>query len=351
MPAPYNRSGLVLAAGQANDPVAVRALQHDLRALGYLRSGIDGVFGAGTRQAVRALQFDLLNNDGTGSDGPAPVSIKSFNVDDSGRQIVTAVTDQLDVKLAGRIEALLADPRVVTLPRSDAPQVDNQAALRAIAANPSTTAPSPFILAIVDRESGSCHFHVPSSGDDDTFVTVGLDRNDANKDCITSRGYGVGQYTLFHHPPRPEELHDVIADPVRNAHEAYAELRDKFDRFVAGPVDSADDRTAEHPLLPLRLCRYRPSDSRYMSDCRNCAVAARKVDIEQGAPVYAGASLRYEPTQYYASASYGGVPDRADFLCDWPYAVRRYNGSGVNSFHYQTIVLKNLLAGPARNEG
>jgi hypothetical protein len=47
--------------------------------------------------------------------------------------------------------------------------------------------------------------------------------------------------------------------------------------------------------------------------------------------------------QYYPTADYSGVPDRAEFLCDWPYAVRRYNGSGVDSYHYQTHVLLNLL--------
>jgi len=127
---------------------------------------------------------------------------------------------------------------------------------------------------------------------------------------------------------------------------AYAELRDKFDHFVAGPASRADDRTAEHPQLPLRVCKYPPSDQRYLRNCRNCAVAARKVNIVRGTPVYAGASISYQPSQYYPSANYAGVPDRADFPCDWPYAVRRYNGSGNNSFHYQIRVLLNLLAQP-----
>ena len=37
------------------------------------------------------------------------------------------------------------------------------------------------------------------------------------------------------------------------------------------------------------------------------------------------------------------VPVRGEIPCDWPYAVRRYNGAGVNSYHYQAIVLRNLL--------
>ena len=39
-----------------------------------------------------------------------------------------------------------------------------------------------------------------------------------------------------------------------------------------------------------------------------------------------------------------GVPDRAEFGCDWPYAVRRYNGSGPDSYHYQTTILLKLAA-------
>jgi hypothetical protein len=189
---------------------------------------------------------------------------------------------------------------------------------------------------------------VPRPGDGDTFVTVGLDRNDDKnkRDHITSRGFGIGQYTIFHHPPRLQELEDAIVDPLRNVQKAYAELRDKFNRFIAGPKDTADDRTAEHPRLPLRLCKYPPSDRRYLQDCRNCALGARKVNIVRGTPCYAGAPISYQPSQYYASANYAGVPDRADFPCDWPYAVRRYNGGGNNSFHYQTRVLLNLLAQP-----
>jgi hypothetical protein len=211
-------------------------------------------------------------------------------------------------------------------------------------------APTPFIAAMVVLESDGRHFHVPAPGDLDAFVTIGLDRNDsdpsAHADHITSRGYGIGQYTLFHHPPRPEEVSEFIVDPVRNVQHAYRELREKFDRFVVGPADKADDRTAEHALLPLRLCKYASSDQRYLRDCRNCAAAARKVDIVRGTQCYPGASLSYQPSQYHPSATYTDVPDRADFPCDWPYAARRYNGSGNDSFHYQTRLMLQLLSPP-----
>jgi hypothetical protein len=349
MPARYNASGLVLSSGRANNADTVRALQRDLRALGYLLKGIDGEFGDGTSRAVRALQYDLLNNTGasSGVDGSAPVAVTSFNDNGSGGRKVTSIDGIVDQTLAGCIEAMAADARVPKLPSTDDAVKANQTALAAIQASVSTTAPTPFIMAIVKRESDGRHFNVPHGNDADAFVTVGQDHNDqSHPDCITSRGYGIGQYTLFHHPPQPNELTDIIADPVRNVQKTYTKLRDKFDRFVCGPADTADDRKAEHPLLPLRLCKYQPGDQRYMRDCRNCALVARKINIVRGTPAYSGASISYQPTQYYRSAIYSNVPDRGDFLCDWPYALRRYNGSGVNSFHYQTIVLLNLLTEP-----
>jgi len=271
----------------------------------------------------------------------------SFNDDGHGGRRVAAVTGTLDQALAACLDAILADARIPALPSAADPAAENRASLLVIAGNVSTIAPTPYITAIAPLESDGRHFHVPPPGDADTFVTVGLDRNDQGEpDHITSRGYGIGQYTLFHHPPRPEEVADFIADPVRNVQHAYRELRDKFDNFVVGPQDAADDRKAEHPMLPLRVCKYAPSDQRYMRDCRNCAAAARKVNIVRGTPCYPGASLSYQPTQYHPSATYSGVPDRADFPCDWPYAARRYNGSGVNSFHYQTRVMLQLLMPP-----
>ena len=348
MPVPYKTSGL--REGAQNDPELVRALQRDLRALGYLKAGIDGVFGPGTTQAIRALQYDLLNNSGasSGGDGRAPVAIASFNVTANNEKAVTAIDGIVSEAVAACLEAMLGDERIPQLPRADDPAAANRAALAAIAAAPSTTAPTPYIAAMVQQESSGKHFNVPRGADEDDFVIVGLDRNDkAVPDHITSRGFGIGQYTLFHHPPRMDELNSVIADPVRNVQKAFAELRLKFDQYVVGPADTADDRSAEHPLLPLRICKYPPDEPRYLRDCRNCALAARKIDIVRGTPAYQGASISYQPDRYYPSADYANVPDRADFPCDWPYAVRRYNGSGNDSFHYQTRVLLNLLTQPA----
>ena len=66
MDTPYLQTGLVLSLSTNNDPILVRALQEDLRRLGYLRGGIDGAYGSQVVSAVRALCFDLLHNDGRG---------------------------------------------------------------------------------------------------------------------------------------------------------------------------------------------------------------------------------------------------------------------------------------------
>ncbi len=56
----YGRRGLRLARGTPAAPELVRALQRNLRRLGYLRAGLDGRLGPETERAVRSLQHDLL---------------------------------------------------------------------------------------------------------------------------------------------------------------------------------------------------------------------------------------------------------------------------------------------------
>ena len=342
------KPGLTLSVTSPPGPDIV-ALQTGLRKLGYLASGLDGTFGQGTARAVRALQIDLLEPSKTVSrDGHAAFSIAQFNQVAGGSPPVTAVTGEVTPDLATCIAALLADPRAGWVPRSADPVGQNVLALRALSTAAGKGAPAPFMAAMVQQESGGRHFCIPTKSDPDDFVLMGLDRNDkASPDRITSRGYGLGQYTLFHHPATPTEIRDLVLDPARNVQAAFKELRSKFDGFVTGPSSVADDRSAELPGLALRMCRYPPSDSRYLSDCRACAREVPTRDIHRGTPVYPGASYGYQPDQYYGSAEYAGVPDRAAFLCDWPYAARRYDGSGNDSFHYQCRILLNLAAQPA----
>jgi hypothetical protein len=157
----------------------------------------------------------------------------------------------------------------------------------------------------------------------------------------------MGQYTLFHHPPRADEIDTLMLDPTRNVQRAVTELNEKFEHFVAGPTPgrTADDRVAEAGSGPLRRCRFGADDPRYMTDCLRCAGEAL-VDVDATTPLYPSTTETLHPTEYHPETTYKKIPDRAKLGCDWPYAVRRYNGSGVNSFHYQYEVLRRLTRPP-----
>jgi len=44
----------------------------------------------------------------------------------------------------------------------------------------------------------------------------GLDRGSAGSPAVTSRGYGAGRLTLFHHPPSSSEVRDLLVDIEKN---------------------------------------------------------------------------------------------------------------------------------------
>lgn len=341
----YAQVGLTLSPSPTFSSL-VRDLQRDLRSLGYYSATIDGVFLSMTTRAVSALQYDLLNNAGNSSsgDGSAPVAITSYN---NGR--VNAITGVVNQNLVGCISDMLGDMAYPKVPSSGSATADNQRALDAVAAMGSSKVPFPFLYGILMQESGCQHFHVPSSSNPDSFVTVGLDANDRENPChITSRGFGIGQFTLFHHPPTPDEINNFIGDPVKNVGQAINELLEKFNRYVNGPADQADDRIHEVGDGPLRICIYPPTDARYMKDCLACLQNARTQNIiAEETLVYPGSSMTYAHTQYH-EGSYDEVPIRAKIPCDWPYAVRRYNGSGPNSYDYQAEVLSKILNAPTK---
>ncbi len=345
MPKPaYQRNSLVLRKGpNQGKKTLVRELQRDLRALGYLRKGIDGQFGSGTERALKALQHDLLHNHGnsTRNDGDAPIAMGDFN---HGR--VTNISGECDNQTAGCIGDLLACEDFPKIPSVENPREENRQIVEKMAAMKSKTVPIPFLMAILKQESNLQHYNVPRGNDEDTFVVVGLDTNASEKHIITSRGYGSGQYTLFHHPATPKEQQDFIVDWKKNLKHAIKELRYKFDHFVNGKTGStrADDRQVEFGKGPLRLCKYGEDDPRYLRDCQQCAVDVGSRDIKDGVTkLHGGTSHVFKPTQYYKSANYSGIPVRKNFECDWPYAIRRYNGSGINSYHYQARILRNLI--------
>jgi hypothetical protein len=338
----YHRSGLVLKRGSGGADPLVKALQGDLRKLGYLKVGIDGRFGEGTEAAIRALQFDLLNAPAIGKENPAPVSLRDFN-----RARVTDITGVLDENLAACLEDILEDPRVPTLPRSEDPIRANREALAAVRNAVGLPVPRPFLVAILLQESSGMHFRVPTAENDDDFIVVGLDRKEKGSDCISSRGYGIGQYTLFHHPPTVNEITTLMLDPVRNVTRAIDELKEKFEGFVNGPTSGrqADDRLAEIGDGPLRRCQFEPTDPRFMTACVHC-VSAPLLDIGPTTPLHPKTTMTLQPAQHHEQQSYTGVPDRKKMGCDWPYAVRRYNGGGPDSYHYQFQVLQRLTRPP-----
>lgn len=334
MPRPYQGISTPLDRASAAPPPAIRALREDLRALGYLHSGITTNWGDSLDDAVQALRLDLTH-------AKAPAAVKAYNADGKVLALPPAGVAAVEPAFADMIAKMVADPALVKLPRSADPAAANKAALDKVKAIKSGIAPTPFMLAMFRQESASKHFYIPTASNGDDYVVTGLDRNDKTAPKrITSRGYGLGQYTIFHHPPTKTERDSFILDPKQNVSTAYAELREKMDKFVVG---EADDRMAEFPLSLLRMCKYDKTDARYLNDCRACAADAPKRTINTGDPVYPGSSIKFGPSQYYADASYSNVPDRRKLGCDWPYAARRYNGSGINSFHYQFRILKNLL--------
>jgi len=341
----YQKRGLVFGKGDsAAGEGEVRELQRDLRATGYLKQRIDGKFGSNTEMAVKALQYDLMNNDGRtrGNDGDAPVRVVDFN-----RGRIVAMTGIVDQKLAGCLGEMVDHPDFPLLPKTDHPREENARIRTLIEGMPPKGVPMPFIMAILKQESNLRHFNEPSRNDEDTYIVMGMDTHATEKHIITSRGYGAGQYTLFHHPPRKEEVDGFMLDVEKNLEKAVRELKYKFDHFVNGTTTGtrADDRIAEYGQGPLRTCKYPAEDERCMRECRQCMMEAGRHDIRKGVTrFYRGSGHTFEPTQYYKNADYDNVPVRKNVPCDWPYAARRYNGSGINSYHYQTIVLRNLLA-------
>jgi hypothetical protein len=339
----YKKPGLVLKRSSSSaSKIQIKDLQRDLRQLGYLYRWIDGGFGLGTERAVKALQYDLLNNMGqsTRMDGEAPVAIADYN-----RGRVTDVNGIVDQNLAQCISDMLDDTEYPKLPFAENPQEANREVIQQLNSLRSSQVPIPFLKAIFKQESNLKHFYVPSGADEDSYIVVGMDINAGEKHIITSRGYGLGQFTLFHHPPAKKEIENFMVDIQGNISKAITELKDKFENFVTGPPGGrraddrfADGRTQQKPLI----CKYDENDSRFLTDCKSCAQSVNKQQIvADKTSFYKGSKNKFQKTKYH-EGSYENVPVRKDFPCDWPYAMRRYNGSGVNSYNYQARVLKRL---------
>jgi hypothetical protein len=310
----YKKSGMVLKRGSSSaSTTQIKELQRDLRQLGYLYRRVDGSFGNSTERAVKALQHDLLNNLGqnTRSDGNAPVSIVDYN---KGR--VVEVNGIVDLKLAQCISDMLDDDKYPKLPFAEEPQDANREIIERLDTLTSDVVPLPFLKAIFKQESNLKHFYVPRGEDEDNFIVIGMDTNAGEKHIITSRGYGLGQFTLFHHPPKKSEVKRFMVGLQGNISKAIEELQDKFENFVTGPPGGrraddrfADGRTQKKPII----CQYVKNNSRYLTDCKNCALNIGKQDIvADETPYYKGSNNTFKKTQYHPG-SYKNVPIRKEF--------------------------------------
>jgi hypothetical protein len=70
----------------------------------------------------------------------------------------------------------------------------------------------------------------------------------------------------------------------------------------------ADDRHAEHPGEPLRMCKFPSGDPRFLRDCRACAVEAPKLTIRADTPVMAGSAMKYGEQELYREYPLTDVP-------------------------------------------
>ena len=95
-----------------------------------------------------------------------------------------------------------------------------------------------------------------------------------------------------------------------------------------------------------RTCKYQSDDPRHLTDCQQCMIDAGETDIIAGTTCWhVDTSRLYETTKYHKNTRLDGVPVRRNIGCDWPYALRRYNGGGVNSYWYQSEVLLRIKKG------
>lgn len=326
----------VLSRAVETPPSVVADLRYDLASLGYYTGSFAGGWTESLDAAIRSVRYDLTD----------PDSALSARYNGAGSVVRTPSSggSRLEPQLARCLDAMIGDPGFAKLPVSASPTAANRRALALAESAGDGIAPMRFLMAIFQHETGARHFREDDAGAPG-FMTLCLDRNDgAAPDHITSRGYGLGQHTLFRQPPIQADIDSQILDPVANAKSAAYLLRDRFDYGLvsANPALRANDRFSEWPISPLRLCKYASADPRYLSDCKACAAKAGTVDVTPGHPVYPGASLAWADTPAQSCDALQAAPDRTGFQCDWPYAVRRYNGGGIESYHYQLRVLLNL---------
>lgn len=199
--------------------------------------------------------------------------------------------------------------------------------------------PKPLVLAVLEQESNLMWYRK------DGYPTIGLDYNNKVQPyVITSRGLFLSQRTVFDYPFKQEQLNQYDSVEV-DLNFVVDLLNLKYDKFIVSkdPKTNDDLRSSSFGSEDLRGCKYETSDSRYKSDCKNCVWSGDLRDYKKDRSVL-GDKKQWvlKSSQYHKIKQYLQFPDYSKFPCDYLFSIRRYNGSGINSFHYLMRVLKHL---------
>lgn len=274
------------------------------------------------KKGIKALQFELRNNP----------SLSHFGYEGK-------IDGVESPELLNIVEKMWEDPSIPVVSKVNNPDQANDQISSIMKTSLSKVFPNPLALAVLKQETHWKWFR------SDGYPTVGLDFNNKSQPyVITSRGLFLSQRTIFNYPFPQESLDsfDSVSEDLKFVINA---LDLKYKRYVvSADVRARDDlRFKSFGDQPLRGCKYEQSDERFMKDCKNCVWSGKLKDYKEGKSLIdVPGKWVLKPSIYHRNKDYLGYPDYEDFPCDYVYAIRRYNGSGVNSFHYLMRVLDHL---------
>ncbi len=274
--------------------------------------------------AVKSVKHDLVNT---------PFLESNFN---NGK--ISSVDDRIDLAFVSILEDMRNDSRVGVVYRVGGFDRENSLIRGSLDSFNTEYFPVPLSKAILYEETGLKWYRK------DGYPTVGLDYNDKKiSHRITSRGLFLSQRTFFSYPIQQSEL-DGFNSLDTDMRFFSSHLRSKYNNFVvSNKVASRDDlRHFSFGGSKLRGCKYDSSDARYMKDCKNCVFSLNKRTYVEGDRLAKGSGWKFRKTKYHRRDVYKSMPDFKEFPCDYLFAIRRYNGGGINSFHYLMQVLEHL---------
>lgn len=276
-------------------------------------------------RAVKSLQHEILSND----------SLKKFN---QGR--VTAVDGESSLGILAVLQDMSKSPSLARLSPALNPSKGNQAMKERLSGYLNSKFPTPLVMAVLTQETNLKWYRK------DGYPLVGLDYNSDEDYIITSRGLFYSQRTIFSYPISKKEF-DSMNDLESDMEFFFDHIFGKYQNFVVSSSAKARDdlrySVPEFKDLDLRGCKYEESDSKYMKDCKACLKECPSKDYLMGDSLLGNGRWIIKPTHYHRIQDYEGFPDFHHFPCDYVFTIRRYNGSGINSFHYLMRVLAHLL--------